>query len=118
MRSVRWVTTQLGTFRVGQKIQIQILKVETPKKQQDLMLFKTRPMGPSDSLEITDRIRVPRGTRYRTTRPGAPGIVVAKRSYFTIVGRKTEAEDDDVSWAGNGGYTCWADKSKIEKVIE
>jgi hypothetical protein len=117
-RAVRWVVTQMGAFRQGQNIKIVIVKVETLGEAISIRTFKTRPLGIAEAVSDTARIRLPRGTKYRSAHPQMTGLLVAKRSYITVTGHKTLEEDQDVQWRGNGGYVCWTDKEKVEIVIE
>mgnify|MGYP005847581367 CR=1 FL=1 len=117
-RAVRWATSQMGEFREGQKIQIHIVKVEELGDSVSIRTFRTRPMGAGEALGETDRIRILKGTKYRSAHPQMTGVLTAKRPYITMTGCKTGADESDVCWKGNGGYMCWTDKEKVERVIE
>jgi hypothetical protein len=117
-RSVRWATTQVGDFKQGQTLKITIVKIEQLGSAVSIRTFKTRPLAPGEALSAVDRIRIPKGTKYRSAHPQFQGVLEAKRTYITSTGTETRAGDDDVSWVGNGGYMCWTDREKVERVLD
>ena len=73
-------------------------------------------MQPDADVRSHHKIKIPKGTVYRTTHPQKDGPQVVKRTYVTQTGTVSSPRTEDVTWSGSGGYWCWAKKVDVELV--
>ena len=73
-------------------------------------------MTPDTVVEPYDKIRIKKGTVYRTTHPQKDGDQIVKRTYVTKANTTSGRHEDRVTWSGTGGYWCWAKKIDVELI--
>lgn len=71
-------------------------------------------MTPDFDVKRWHKIRIPKGTKYRTTHPKKDGDQYTKRTYVVQTHTSSGPYTDRVTWAGSGGYWCWTEKINVE----
>ena len=73
-------------------------------------------MEKSFRVEKHHRVKIPKGTIYRTTHPSKDGDQIAKRTYIVKANNVSCEYSENFTWPGSGGYWCWTSKENVELV--
>lgn len=117
-QAVRWALGKVGDLREGRTVKITVVKVVPSKAAVTWAATRARFVKPGEEITETDRLRIPAGTVYQTTHPRKTGERTTTRSYMVTAGCRTNGDDTHVSWRGDAGYLCWAERGGIQKITE